>query len=86
MTVKLSQEPTPGGSWNAPADLWRRKTTVIAALSIAAIVLHLVFRFGFYTTPSTYQCPLLAMLALGGLSLLYRSSFTWRMNDCRSSL
>ena len=49
----------------------RRKTTIIAALSIAAILLHLVLRFGFHTTPGTYQIPLLATLALGGLPLLY---------------
>jgi P-type E1-E2 ATPase len=28
-------------------DLWRRKTTLIAALSVLAIVLHLLLRFGF---------------------------------------
>ena len=36
-----------------------------------AILLHLVLRFGFHTTPGTYQIPLLATLALGGLPLLY---------------
>ncbi len=46
-------------------------TAVIAALSIFAILLHLVLRFGFHTTPGTYQIPLLATLALGGLPLLY---------------
>jgi heavy metal translocating P-type ATPase len=68
---KLSQEPPPGRSWNSPSALWRRKTTVIAALSIVAILLHLVLRFGFHTTPGTCQIPLLATLALGGLPLLY---------------
>jgi heavy metal translocating P-type ATPase len=33
--------------------------------------LYLVLRFGFHTTPGTYQIPLLATLALGGLPLLY---------------
>ena len=70
MTLKLSQEP-PGGSWTSPTGLWHRKTTVIAALSIVAIVVHVVFRFGFHTTPGAYQIPLLAVLALGGLPLLY---------------
>ncbi len=70
MTLKLSQEP-PSGSWISPIGLWHRKTTVIAALSIAAIVVHVAFRFGFHTTPGTYQIPLLAVLALGGLPLLY---------------
>ena len=60
---KLSHEP--------PSGLMHRKTTVIAALSIAAIFLHLVLRFGFHTTPRTYQIPLLATLILGGLPLLY---------------
>jgi cation transport ATPase len=66
---KLSQEPPPGRSWNSPSGLWCRKTTVIAALSIVAILLHLALRFGFHTTPATYQIPLLATLALGGLPL-----------------
>jgi heavy metal translocating P-type ATPase len=68
---KLSQEPPPGRSWNSRSGLWHRKTTVIAALSIMAILLHLLLRFGFHTTPGTYQIPLLATLALGGLPLLY---------------
>jgi heavy metal translocating P-type ATPase len=66
-----SHEPPPGRSSNSPFGLWHRKTTAIAALSIAAILLHLVLRFGFRTTPGTYQIPLLAMLILGGLPLLY---------------
>ncbi len=33
--------------------------------------MHLVLRFGFQTTPETYQVPLLATLILGGLPLLY---------------
>src|SRR6202049_1221882 len=59
---KLSEEP--------PSGLWHRKTTVIAALSIVAILLYLVLRFGFHTTPGTYNIPLLATLVLGGLPLL----------------
>jgi heavy metal translocating P-type ATPase len=53
------------------ARFWHRKTPVIAALSIAAIVLHLVQRFGFSSSPGTYQVPLLTTLVLGGLPLLY---------------
>jgi cation transport ATPase len=68
---KRSQEPPPGRSWNSPSGLWHRKTTVIAALSIFAILLHLVLRFGFHATADTYQIPLLATLTLGGLPLLY---------------
>ena len=56
---------------NSPAGLWHRKTTIIAAFSIAAIFVHLVLRFGFHTSPGTNQIPLLATLVLGGLPLLY---------------
>ena len=69
--TKSAPEPPAGRSWNSPAGLWHRKTTVIAALSIVAILLHLVLRFGFHATPGTYQIPLLATLVLGGLPLLY---------------
>jgi heavy metal translocating P-type ATPase len=68
---KLSQALPPGPSWNSPTRFWGRRTTVIAALSMVAILLHLALRFGFQTTPGTYQIPLLATLALGGLPLLY---------------
>ncbi len=68
---KPSQEPPPGRSWYSPSGLWQRKTTVIAALSVVGIALHLVLRFGFHSTAATYQIPLLATLVLGGLPLLY---------------
>jgi heavy metal translocating P-type ATPase len=60
-----------GQPQSSPSSLWLRRTTVIAALSIATILLHLVLRFGFHSTPGTYQIPLLATLAFGGLPLLY---------------
>jgi heavy metal translocating P-type ATPase len=47
------------------------KTGVIAALSLAAIVLHLALRFGFHTTTTTHLAPLVAVLSLGGPFLLY---------------
>lgn len=65
------QEPPPGRFWFSPTALWQRKTTIIAALSIVAILLHLVLRFGFHSAPGTYRIPLLATLILGGLPLLY---------------
>ncbi len=55
----------------ASADLWQRKTTVIAVFSIVAILVHLGLRFGFHTAPKIYQIPLQTTLALGGLPLLY---------------
>ena len=95
---KLSQEPPPGRSWSSPSGLWQRKTTVIAVLSIVAILLHSVLRFGFHATPGTYQIPLLATLALGGLpllsdlagssnpNLLFRNSGRWRRPWIRKSI
>jgi len=71
MIQTLRQETPPGESWKSAAGVWHRKTVVIAAFSVAAIALHLVFRFGFHTAPGTYQTPLLAALVLGGLPLLY---------------
>src|SRR6202049_4348980 len=68
---KLNQELPIGQSWNSLSGLWRRKTNVIAAVSIGGILLHLVLRFGFHTEPGIYQIPLLATLVLGGLPLLY---------------
>ncbi len=52
------------------AGIWRRKNTVIAAFSVAAIILHLILRFGFRTSPGVFQIPLLAALVLGGTPLI----------------
>jgi hypothetical protein len=51
--------------------LWRRKSTIIAAFSIGAIISHLLLRFVFQATPETCRIPLLATLLLGGLPMLY---------------
>jgi len=66
-------EPRQGSA----SGLWNRKTTVVAAFSIAAILLHLVLRFGFHTSTGTYEIPLLATLVLGGLPLLY--DLLWKL-------
>ena len=58
-------------TWTSLPGLWNRKTTIIALFSTAAIVLHLVLRFALHANPGTYQAPLLATFALGGLPLLY---------------
>jgi cation transport ATPase len=68
---KLSMEPPPDRSWKSPSALCQRKTGVIAAFSIVAIILHLLLRFGLQTTPRAYQIPLLATLVLGGMPMLY---------------
>ena len=54
-----------------PVGLLNRKTTFIAALSVAAILLHLLLRYGFQITPLTFQIPLFVTLVLGGIPLLY---------------
>ena len=51
-----------------PSRPWHRKTTVIAVLSVAAIVTLLALRFGFRTSPATSQTPLLVTLAIGGVA------------------
>ena len=63
-------EPPARGAWYAPAGLWRRRTTVIATLTIIAIVSSLVLRFGVRAPPRLYELPLLATLVIGGLPLL----------------
>ncbi len=44
---------------------------MIALLAIAGISLHLVLRFGFHSAESTYRLPLLAVLAAGGIPLVW---------------
>ena len=68
---KPTPEPPPARPWYAPSSLWQRRTTIIAAFSIAAILVHLLLRFVLHTTPGTYQIPLLATLVFGGLPMLY---------------
>jgi len=65
------QESPPSQRWFSPSALWHRKSAIIAALSIVAIALHLILRYGIHTTPATYRIPLLAILVIGGLPLLY---------------
>ena len=66
--AKTEAQPKPSAE---PLGLWHRKTAVIAAFSIVAILLYLVLRFGFHATAGTYQVPLLVALGLGGLPLVY---------------
>ncbi len=61
----------PKPSSNQLSNWWSRKSLVIAAFAIAAIILHLVLRFGFQTTAVISDSPLLLTLVLGGIPLLY---------------
>ncbi len=64
--AELKKEPARGSLPQALAMVWRRKTAVIAVFAAAAILAHLILRFGIRSTQSTAQLPLLAALALGG--------------------
>jgi hypothetical protein len=66
---KLKNQPPHGWLWESLAALWNRKTTVIAALCVMAILVHLLLRFAFQVRPAAYQLPLLATLVLGGIPL-----------------
>jgi heavy metal translocating P-type ATPase len=57
--------------WYSLSVLWRRRVSVIALLSILAIALHLLLRFGLHAEAQIHQIPLLATLVLGGLPQLY---------------
>src|SRR5690242_196066 len=46
--------------------------TLIALLAVACIVLHLVLRYAFHSSPAAWQAPLLLALLVGGIPLLFR--------------
>lgn len=54
----------------SPSALWQRRISLIALLSIIAISLHLLLRFGLHADARVHQIPLLATLVLGGFPLL----------------
>ena len=68
---KLTDRPSPGSPWFSASGLWRRKSTIIATLTVAGIGSYLALRFGFRRPPGAYHVPLLAVLVIGGLPLLY---------------
>ncbi len=65
-----ASEDKPNLPWYSPAMLWRRKSTMSAALSIVAIVVHLILRYAVHSTQATYEIPLFVTLAVGGIPLL----------------
>jgi heavy metal translocating P-type ATPase len=70
--AKLEHQPPCGWLWESLARVWRRRTTVIAGFAAAAILVHLILRFGVRTSPDAFHLPLLATLVLGGIPLLYQ--------------
>lgn len=63
-----SQSKSPSPIW---LRLWNRRTTVIAAFSLTAILLHVVLRFGFHLAPSWNRIPLWVTLVIGGLPMIF---------------
>ena len=68
---KLRHQPPVRRFWESVAILHRRKTSVIAAFSAIAILLHLVVRFALHTSLGISQIPLLFVLVFGGIPLVY---------------
>jgi cation transport ATPase len=68
---KISQELFRERFWEVMTNIWSRRTSLIASLAIAAILLHLILRFGLRMNPGRAEIPLLATLALGGAPLVY---------------
>jgi heavy metal translocating P-type ATPase len=68
---KLRHQPPTNRLWESVAILHRRRTSVIAAFSCAAIMVHLFLRFALRTSPGVSQIPLLAALVFGGVPLVY---------------
>ena len=56
---KLNRKPPHGWLRESLAALWHRKSTVIAALSVLAILVHLMLRFAFQVEsgqPTSFPC------------------------------
>jgi len=53
------------------SSLWRRKSTIIAALALIGILTHLVLRFALKASLNAQNLPLLITLIVGGLPQLY---------------
>jgi len=65
----MAEKPNPSrGRW---AVIVKYKTTVIAVISLLAILIHLLLRFGFHCSARASDLPLLVALALGGIPLVY---------------
>ena len=71
MQPKLRHQPPPGRFWESMVGVWRRKASVITAVSASAILVYLILRFGFHAEPGPSRVPLLAALVLGGGPLVY---------------
>ncbi|HEU0274579.1 MAG TPA: hypothetical protein VFQ83_08650, partial [Candidatus Udaeobacter sp.] len=55
---KLRHQPPSSRFWESVTILHRRRTSVIAAFSGAAILVHVFLRFALRTSPGVSQVPL----------------------------
>src|SRR4051794_32599270 len=63
--------PTPGSFQQLIARIERRKSTLIALFTAAAIFVFLILRFGINAEPRLYYLPLQVTLVFGGIPLVY---------------
>src|ERR1700731_61072 len=66
---KIIQQSLRDWFWEMVINIWSRRISIIASFSVAAILLHLILRFGLHMRRA--EIPLLATLALGGTPLVY---------------
>jgi heavy metal translocating P-type ATPase len=81
---KLRHQPPTRRFWESVTVLHRRRTSVIAAFSCAAILVHLILRFALRASPGVSQIPLLAALVFGGVPLVYelaRNLLRWEFGS-----
>ena len=71
MTKPASATPAAATVDGMLSAVWRRRSTIIAAVSVVAIFVHLLQRFAFHASASAYDLPLLATLVLGGVPLVF---------------
>jgi heavy metal translocating P-type ATPase len=65
---------------------WKHRNTLIAALSVLAISIHLVLKLGFEVSSKNYDIPLLSTLLLGGLPLLFELAIKFLRAEFGSDL
>jgi heavy metal translocating P-type ATPase len=54
-----------------PSRLWKRRSSLIAAVTVIAIALYLAFRFLFHFSRLSSEAPLFVALVVGGIPLLF---------------
>ena len=69
-TPNDSEPASPSNSWTSWSGLWAHKTTLIAGGTLFAILIHLIFRFGWRGHPLAERIPLWLCLAAGGIPML----------------